>query len=85
MLGGLDVTRDDFLVRWVNESLKLKESIMRLSSEEIWEVFHKDSGGLPLLDKHIAKLILIPSNLQHSIFNLEFRQYQAWAQHKEVA
>ena len=85
VLGALDQTDYDFIIKWVDECLNLNESLMRLGSEEIWAVFHNNSGGLPILDKTIASKIMTPHNMQHSVFNLEFRQYQAWATQQQTS
>ena len=76
-MGGIDRTENDFVTKWIGEALELRETLMRLSQQELIELFHGNSGGLPRLARWLAKIILTPDNLMNPTFSLDFRTYQS--------
>ena len=56
-----------------------------MNINEIMDLFHNNSGGLPRLDRFGAGELLRTENLTHPVFGLDFRTYQQWCEAKAEA
>ena len=56
--GGIDITPDDLVTKWLNEALNFRESVHRIKEQDIIALFHNNSNGFPLLGKQIGMKIL---------------------------
>lgn len=79
-LSAIDMTATDVLTRWI-----LATNYITGSSRDVMPLFHTNSQGLNLLDRHVGKLMASPANQQHRIFGIQFASYIEWCHAQQVA
>ena len=86
-IGGIDRSANDILTKWIKECLDIHNYAQRATLEDIISLFHNNSGGFPLLDKHIGRIML--ENEENFKPNMpcanSFRSYQLWCNQQGTA